>query len=54
MLTRQDFIDAVTSVDHLHADDIPLDDYIDVCQELIDHFTESRDNAIDDLEHEDA
>lgn len=54
MLSRDGFIKAVTKVNELHATDIPLDDYVDVCQELIDFWTECRDSAIDDMEHEDA
>lgn len=47
-MNRDDFIKAVTKVDERHRQDMSLDDYIDVCQELIDYFTEARDASIDD------
>ncbi len=53
-MDRDKFIKAVTKVDDQHSQDIPVDEYVDVCQELIDFFTERRDAAIDDMEHEDA
>ncbi len=53
-MSRDKFIKAVTRANDEHILDITQDEYIDVCQELIDYFTEARDAAIDDMEHEDA
>ena len=51
-MSRDKFIEVVTKHDQDHARDMSLDDYVDVCQELIDYFSMNRDAAIDDLERD--